>query len=358
MTNIIAISSAVPDYKHGQLDILQYMINAYELDAHEARKLSFLYRHSEIDSRYSVLPDFDQRAQAQVFSSRQHSPDLDARMNAYDKHAPLLSASALETALKNKIKAEEITHLITVSCTGMSAPGLDLQLLSRLGLRPNIFRTSVNFMGCYGAVQAMRMADLIAQSDAKAVVAIVATELCTLHFQHQYTPDNAGSSLLFGDGSAAVIISNNPRFQPIARLKSFYSTVAMAGWDEMSWTLSSKGFLMKLSGYVPKLIDADIEPLINDALQHAGIDMRSIKYWCIHPGGKKILDNIQRRLALNDEDLFAARSILRQYGNMSSPTVLFVLQQLIEKQTGDAGFFMGMAFGPGLTMETFCGEIV
>ncbi|HSU51460.1 MAG TPA: type III polyketide synthase, partial [Segetibacter sp.] len=264
-----------------------------------------------------------------------------------------LSVAAIENCIADKIEPGEITHLITVSCTGMSAPGLDLQITEDLNLPNNIFRTSVNFMGCYAAIHAMKIANMICDTTKKANVIIVCTEICTVHFQKHFNLDNAASSLLFGDGSAAVLLSNHLVSSNSLKLKSFYSEIAYKGRDDMSWHISNTGFLMKLSAYIPQLIQEDIDKLVQNALQEAGFNQNDITHWCIHPGGRKILEVIQAKLSLTAEDISCSRSVLSKYGNMSSPTILFVLKEIMEGiQSAPANVF-GVAFGPGLTMETF-----
>ncbi|MDB5231398.1 MAG: type polyketide synthase [Chitinophagaceae bacterium] len=354
MTRIINIATALPQHCHQQSDILQFMQRAYHLDETDKRKLVFLYKHSGIERRYSVLDDFSKQDGWSFIPSEKNDafPSMEKRMDLYNAYAPSLSLSAIENCIDGIIDAKEITHLITVSCTGMSAPGLDLLLAEKLGLPPNIFRTSINFMGCYAAIHGLKFAKLICDSTPNANVLIVATELCTLHFQKEYNIDNAASSLLFGDGSAAVLVSNKIKSQRSVELHSFYSQVSYEGKADMAWELSSQGFKMKLSSYVPDLIEKDIIQLIEKAAVDAGIKSESINYWCLHPGGRKILDNIQSQLELPDEALSFSRKVLKEYGNMSSPSVLFVLKEMLQQIQKDDVVF-GAAFGPGLTMETF-----
>lgn len=235
----------------------------------------------------------------------------------------------------------------------MSAPGLDLQLMDELDMQPTLFRTSVNFMGCYAAIHALKLGKMICDSSPEANVVIVATECCTLHFQKEFTPDQAASSLLFADGSAALLLSNCIAKEKSLQLKGFYSHVVQKGKADMAWQLSSKGFLMTLSGYIPQLIQEDIESLVEKALRQNKIRKEDITHWCIHPGGKRILDVIQKQLDLPDTALQPSRKILKQYGNMSSPTVLFVLKEMMDNLNGAPSHLLGMAFGPGLTLETF-----
>ncbi len=329
------------------------MQKAYLLDESEARKLAFLYKHSEIQQRYSVINDFAKPENEWDFIIPDYTPSLDDRMKLFQTHAPALSVAAIKNAIEGFIDAGQITHLITVSCTGMSAPGLDLQIAEALQLNTNIFRTSVNFMGCYAAIHALKMAQMICDSSVKANVIIVCTELCTIHFQQQYTQDNAASSLLFGDGSAAVLVSNTISSDNSFTLKSFYSEISYKGKEDMSWQLSNTGFLMKLSAYIPQLIQEDISALVDKALKNGNLKKDEITHWCIHPGGKKILEVIKQQLSLSIDDLSCSRKVLSEYGNMSSPTILFVLKEIMKGVQDKPANIFGVAFGPGLTMETF-----
>ena len=361
MANIISIATAVPDYCHRQKDILQFMQQAYNLDATDRRKLAFMYNYSGIENRYSVLKDFSLPPQQWQFINIENDgyTPLDTRMKLYKQHALPLSLKAAQRCLVKLKNDTIVTHLITVSCTGMSAPGLDLELVEALQLSPNVFRTSVNFMGCYAGVHALKLGKMICDSCANANVLIVATELCTLHFQEEYTPDNAASSLLFADGSAAILMSNNEAIQPIAKVTNFHSAVAFKGIKDMAWEISSKGFLMTLSGYVPQLIEEDITALVDEAMQQSNISKEDIGYWCIHPGGRKIIDTIQKQLSLSNCETQPSREVLRQYGNMSSATIFFVLDEICRqaKQQNKPSRALGVAFGPGLTMETFTADI-
>lgn len=360
MSKIASISTALPAHRHQQTDILSFMQNVYALNEVDKRKLKFLYHQSGINSRYSVIPDYSLHPGEWVFYPPTENldpfPDLELRMKWYEKTAPKLSIIAIEKCIDQKLYKEEVTHLITVSCTGMSAPGLDLQIMETMGLPLNIFRTSVNFMGCYAAIHALKLADAFCRSDKKAKVLVVCTELCTLHFQKENTMDNLASSLLFGDGSAAVLVVHDEDPLSGLTIKNFYSEVAFRGKDHMSWQLSSKGFLMSLSGYVPDLIEQDFDRLLSNALENAQYRREDISHWCIHPGGKRILSSISKSAGIKAEDLASSYKVLNDYGNMSSPTILFVLKEIMDSFDKDNLMnvnIFGAAFGPGLTMETF-----
>lgn len=356
MSRIISIGTAVPPYCHRQQNILQFMLNAYQPEAEDRRKISLLYERSGIDTRYAVIPDYSVARHERTFYPKtldmEPFPGLDQRMELYNTHATRLSIEAINNCLDDRINVKDITCLITVSCTGMSAPGLDISVMQQLKLSTSIQRSSVNFMGCYAAIHALKMADNICRTDTHAKVLIVCTELCTIHFQKDCDMDSIASGLLFADGAAAVIVSGGDEREEGVRIGNFYSEVALNGQEDMAWNLSEKGFLMRLSAYIPQLLQAGIAPLLKNALSAAGYSRDQITRWAIHPGGKKILENIQRELVLSAGDLQVSFDVLRNYGNMSSPTILFVLQQIIRQlKEGDEKIFAA-AFGPGLTMET------
>jgi predicted naringenin-chalcone synthase len=356
LSKIVSIGTAVPAFKHAQKDILQFMQQVYALDTAENRKLKFLYSQSGIETRYSVIPDYSHQLPEWKFYPHSENlepfPDLEKRMRWFNRYAGPLSVDAIRECISENINSKDITHLITVSCTGMSAPGLDLMVMELMDLPKNIFRTSINFMGCYAAIHGLKMADMICNKDRNAKVMIVCTELCTLHFQKDASPDSLASTLLFSDGSAAALVMHDDAEAKGLHLKSFYSEVVPKGKRDMAWELSSTGFLMTLSGYIPDLIKEDFEPLVQRALQHAGMHQQDISNWCIHPGGRRIVDTIHKSLQLPEGKLQACYDVLRDYGNMSSPTILFVLKELVQNSSSDESIF-GAAFGPGLTMETF-----
>jgi len=336
------------------------MQRVYAMNELDKRKLKFLYHQSAIDTRYSVLPDYSLNADDWQFypptENLEPFPNLETRMKWYNKTAAPLSVNAIEKCIENKLLKDEITHLITVSCTGMSAPGLDLQVMEEMNLPVSIFRTSINFMGCYAAIHGLKLGDAICTNDQTARVIVVCTELSTLHFQRENTIDNIASSLLFGDGAAAMLITHDNSEMQGLRINNFYSEVSFEGKNDMSWELSSSGFLMTLSGYVPNLIEQDFERLLHNALANARVNKDDISHWCIHPGGKKILTAVEKSISITPHDLQHSYNVLKNYGNMSSPTILFVLKDIMDslenKKENKINIF-GAAFGPGLTLETF-----
>lgn len=336
------------------MDILTFMQTVYAKDEGDKRKMQFLYKQSGIQQRYSVIPDYSHNISEWKFYPQSEGlepfPSLEQRMTVYNKQAPLLSVDAIRDCIGHNYDAKKITHLITVSCTGMSAPGLDLQVMELLDLEKNIFRTSVNFMGCYAAIHALKLADALVKNDPDALALIVSTELCTLHFQREQTMDNIAASLLFGDGSAAVLISGDEEAEGLS-IDGFYSEVVPKGKRDMAWELSSTGFLMTLSGYVPDLIEEDFLAITERALKKQNKSVGDVGSWCIHPGGKRILEAIHKSLHFTNGQLQHSYDVLSEYGNLSSATILFVLKRMMEEKK--TGILFGAAFGPGLTVETF-----
>jgi predicted naringenin-chalcone synthase len=333
------------------MDILHFMQQVYAANETDKRKMRFLYQQSGIAQRYSVLADYSRPIQEWRFYPQTEGldpfPSLEQRMAVFNRQAPLLSVDAIRDCLRQEHRPSSVTHLITVSCTGLSAPGLDLQVMELMDLSKNIHRTSVNFMGCYAAIHALKMADAFCAADKKAKVLIVCTEICTLHFQREHTMDNIASSLLFGDGAAAVLLTAEGEG---LHIDHFFSEVIPKGKRDMAWELSSQGFVMTLSGYIPELIEEDFATILERALGTAKLN--EVTHWCIHPGGKRILEAIERSLSIERQKLQPSYEVLQEFGNMSSATILFVLKKMMH-QKQKIGKLAAAAFGPGLTVETF-----
>ncbi len=360
MSVIISLGKAVPDYKYKQHDILQYMLQVPEFnDSRWQRKLSLLYERSGITNRYSAIPDFDEQQhqkKAVLFTENNSCPAIQNRLAIYHNNALKLAQKAVNNCMNTAHKLNEVTHLITVSCTGMSAPGLDLRLMQLLQLKNNVHRTSINFMGCYAAFHGLKQAKAICESDEKAKVLVVCVELCTLHFQPDADMDNIMANMLFADGAAAVLLCSDKQAKEQQlkglKIKDMYAEVLFEGEEDMAWNISDKGFLMRLSAYIPQLIKGNINGLINNALAHAQIQKDQITDWAIHPGGKKIVEVIATALQLNNNDVQASFEVLKNYGNMSSPTILFVLIEMWQSLINKQATIFAVGFGPGLTMET------
>lgn len=367
---ITAIGTAVPPHKIAQSDVAHFMAKAHQLDAQERKRLYALYRASGIHYRHSVLQDYGFTEGFSFFPNTQDLepfPDIHQRMELYRHHALELSYEAAIDCLSHtpeEFSPSYITHLIYVSCTGMYAPGVDIELIGRLGLNTHVQRTAINFMGCYAAFNAIKVADSIVRANPEANVLIVCTELCTLHFQKSKAEDNILANALFADGSAAALISGK-RMASVTQLslEQFYCDLAPEGHQDMAWKIGNFGFEMRLSSYVPTIIKKGIRQLTQNLLSNLVLETDDfseaeesfpIDYYAIHPGGKRIIKVIEETLAIKKEDSIYAHRVLKRFGNMSSPTILFVLKDLCQHFTvhDNDKHVLGLAFGPGLTLES------
>ncbi|GLR19984.1 type III polyketide synthase [Portibacter lacus] len=356
MSYINTIGIANPLYKSDQMDIYDYMVDTIPYPDKEKKVLRYLYKKSGIETRYSVLPDFSATNGEERFynTNNQYNPNVENRLSVYDKSALPLALEAIQNCLEDStIPNSEITHLITISCTGMSAPGMDAEIIKTLNLSKSIQRFNINFMGCFAAINGLKLADTICRADTDARVLVVSVELCTLHFQNTISADYNLSNMLFADGAAATIVTGNKISEQSLQISGFHSDINNKGEEDMSWNITSSGFLMQLSSYVPKLLKAGFKDILDSIVSKYGIAFEELQHWAIHPGGKRILDNIEHEFALENGELNASRKVLKDYGNMSSPTILFVLKSMQEAENKTKGeYIFTAAFGPGLTTET------
>ena len=314
-------------------------------DRYQRRLFERMAERCQIAHRFSCLaPSADPGAlDGEDFYRRGGFPDTAHRMARYEREALPLANRAVAN-LGIDFEPDEITHLIIVSCTGFAAPGLDLQLAAQLGLAANVERTLVGFMGCSAAIPALKLARHIVRSDVGARVLVVAIELCTLHMQESGQLEELLSFLHFADGCAAAVVSARPFGIAI---EGFDSAVLPASADHITWRIGSHGFEMRLSGQVPAAI---LRVLGGKPLFPPEADRAAVALWAIHPGGRTVLDAVEMGLDLAPQSLSSSRRVLRDYGNMSSATVLFVLREMIDR--GAAGRGCAMAFGPGIVAET------
>ena len=304
---------------------------------------------SGIERRYSFLTPASENdtgaLDAAAFYVRGRFPSTAARMRLFADKAPGLAATAVEK-LELGSGRDGLTHLLITCCTGFTAPGLDLELVERCKLPRSIERTIVGFMGCYAAVNALKLARHIVRSDRHARILIVNFELCTLHLQDTSDLAKLLTFLLWGDGCAASLISADPHGIALDSFRAVYfpDTAEMMRWD-----IGDSGFNMVLSGSVPAAIEQGIRLHGDEIL--AGADPRAIALWAVHPGGRTVVDAVEHAFAIAPSALAASRGVLRDFGNMSSATVMFVLEKMLAAgQRNAAG--CGMAFGPGLMAET------
>lgn len=372
---------------HVQLRSLQTIVPAIPLEQNAVRdvfaaqpQISRLARRlvsasfdgSGIETRHTVLAELDLSTDAstQDFYDRDAGllllPSTKVRNEVYAREADRLFVDAARRTLDidPDVTASDITHVVTVSCTGFHAPGPDYAIVRGLGLSDAVQRYHLGFMGCYAAMPALRAAAQFCHADPEAVVLVVSVELCTLHLRSSDDPDVIIASSLFSDGAAAALVTARRFDTPVQAfsLDGFHTAIVPEGEPDMAWTIGDSGFEMVLSTAVPQLIGEHIEQALRPlwaqdrALAEAFDDARigeAVQHWAIHPGGRSILDRVQDRLQLTDAQLHPAREVLRTAGNMSSATVLFVLQRILADDAVREGERVAaMAFGPGLTAES------
>lgn len=364
MSFITSIGIAVPDNRFEQAQIGKFMTQAMQLDYENSRKLTAIFRSSGISHRHSVLQDYGKEQNFSFYPNTENFepfPSTEVRLHEYQKSASALSVAAFQDCVSNdpEFKSTSITHLIVVSCTGMYAPGLDIDLVEKLELRHDVQRLSINFMGCYAAFNAIKAGHAFCKADHEAKILIVCVELCSIHFQKQATEDNMLANALFADGAAALLMQTTPASGVNLVPEAFHNALAFTNETQMAWKVGNLGFEMKLTSYVPEIIQCGIKKLTDEMLTKIGKDFGSIKHFAIHPGGKKILEVIEQELGLSKTDNQHAYSVLNNYGNMSSPTVLFVLYFLLRELTpkNDHENILSFAFGPGLTLESILFKI-
>jgi alpha-pyrone synthase len=315
---------------------------------HDRRRLVLFDRMAErsgIAHRYSFLEPAANGAAVdrEGFYRLGSFPDTAARMKKFERFAPDLAVQAVDKLLAAEDRSR-ITHVIVTSCTGFSAPGIDLALIERCGLKPSVERTMVGFMGCYAAINALKLARHIVRSEPKSRVLAVNLELCTLHLHETDNLEEILSFLLFADGCATALVSAEPKGVEIS---SFHATLVPGTRELIRWHIGEQGFDMVLSGAVPGAIRHALTNSRDEILGGAN----DIELWAVHPGGRTVLDSVEQAFALEPTALAASRSVLNDYGNMSSGTVMFVLDRVMgAAQKGQRG--CAMSFGPGLVAET------
>ncbi|MEI7790455.1 MAG: type III polyketide synthase [Alphaproteobacteria bacterium] len=315
---------------------------------HDNRRAALFDRMAErsgISHRYSFLEPGTNGAavDAEGFYKLGAFPDTSARMQKFETCAPGLAVEAVEKLLVGEDRSR-ITHVIVTSCTGLSAPGIDLELVERCGLSPSVERTMVGFMGCYAAINALKLARHIVRSEPQARVLAVNLELCTLHLHETADIEEILSFLLFADGCAAALVSADPVG---VEMTSFRAALVPDTRELIRWHIRQQGFDMVLSGAVPGAIRTALSESRDDILGGAN----DIDLWAIHPGGRSVLDAVEQAFALPPDALAPSRSVLNDFGNMSSGTVMFVLDRIMRQaQGGQRG--CAISFGPGLVAET------
>jgi len=357
--SILGLGTSLPRHRASQEQALALAQELWPYSEDQRRLLTALYRRTGVAQRHTVLALADGaplravRAD-QVVNGRPLPgavPTTAERLAAYAAEAGPLACRAGAAALRDaQLEPDRITHLVSVSCTGAAAPGLDLALVRGLELRTDVQRTHVGFMGCQGALAGLRVARAFTDADPEARVLLCAAELCSLHFYYGWDPEKIVANALFADGAAALVAgraADGP--DGTLHVTASGSRLLPDSEDAMTWTIGDHGFLMTLSSRVPQLIEAHLGAWLDGWLAGQRLRRADIASWAVHPGGPRILGAVEAALHLPREATAISRAVLAEHGNMSSPTVLFLLQRLRAERRPLPAVALG--FGPGLVVE-------
>ena len=355
MAHIIDIATAVPEFTVSKEELVEFYSKALTSMGSDPikQKLSFLNEKTKIQKRYSCIPDFNMK-DYELFTNGDFNQSIERRTTLYkEKILPLASKAIDKLLLKTNVKPEEITHLITVSCTGIFAPGIEFFISEYYGLQ-HTEKLALNFLGCYAAIKALKHAKYIADANPNACILIISAELCSLHFLPSISDEDIVANLLFADGAAATIVCGNKNKhienKITLKIDEIGSSYIPDTLDLMTWNISSLAFKMYLNKNIVNAIKDNIYPVVTNFL-----DGNKPDYWAIHPGGVRIVEAVKDSLSLTENDIEDSMSVLKNYGNMSSPTILFVLKKILNKIKFDNHRenkkIFSCAFGPGLSVE-------
>lgn len=353
------IETSLPRFKYHQKELREQMKELVADSDVNRRIIHQIYSRSGIETRYSILQDFRQTTPSQkslFFNGHGASPATGYRNDVYIREGRKLFVETARKLCENsETKPADITHLITVSCTGFYAPGPDYDIIKSLGMNTATERYHLGFMGCYAVLPALKLASKITENDPKASVMVISAELCTLHFQAGNKTDHLISASVFGDGAAGAIVRSQKPDGSGYQLNSFASTITKKGSEDMAWSIGDNGFDMILSAYIPELLAGGLDDFLQPVLKRYGLHAEDVNQWAVHPGGRAILDKVESYLELSERSLEASRNVLSEFGNMSSATIFFVLDQIMENAIdldNETEQIIAMAFGPGLTIES------
>jgi predicted naringenin-chalcone synthase len=360
---LIDIATALPPYKVNQSLAASELKKRMGGTSAISRMIDMAANQSGIDHRYFVVKDAEENTSDKFYTKDgvHFSPDTKTRMTEYEKWSVYLTKKAVrELSEKNKIDFSSIDRLITISCTGFFAPGLDYELIKEFKISPDVKRTNIGFMGCAAALVGMNSVWEAMKQNENENVLMVAVELCSLHLQVEPTRDNILANMIFADGAAAAFFSKKYNSERVKLEIQFAESFLFEDSAKfMGWKIGNNGFEMMLSSELPKIILNSAAPKAKEILVRRGIDISSIKHWALHPGGRAILDSLQSGLSLSDEQLKPSREVLKNNGNLSSVSILFVLKNLLENfNLKKDDYLCAIAFGPGLTMELVLLKVV
>ena len=350
--HIVASAVATPTYDFSQ-QLLSDELRRHMFGEDYAERTDVRDEVERIDHVFTATRIERRQMSVDLVSYYDDDPMTGRRMADYERLALPLARESLEPGLeKSGYDPDEVTDFIVVSCTGHTAPGLDILLARDLGMKPSVRRLVIGHMGCHGAIVGLRNALAVLRAHENAVVALVCVELCSLHFRHTLEQRDISGFALFADAAATLVLNAGPDATG-PEVVDVYCAADFATMDQMTWRVSDHGFIMDLSSRIPITLRANVAAVVEQLLEPHGLYPADVTHWLIHPGGPDILTVIQYMLELSPDQMDFSWQVLRDHGNCSSPTVLLVLNRLLDSgQTRRGDWGVMMAFGPGLTLET------
>lgn len=362
MSYIVNIATGVPGHTIEKEDLERFYMDVLKESGNPSflKKLRFINHRTGIHRRHSCIPDYNGR-QFELYRNGNYLASVEERMKIYKEKIVSFASLAIDKLTVQGVDLKSVTHLITVSCTGQCAPGVELLIAERYNIQ-HVEKQAINFLGCYAAVRGLKHAYHITKSDPEACVLLVSAEMCSLHFYPSFEDEEMLANLLFSDGTGAVLISgeSHPAVKKSFALKMSHpgSAVIPATTDYMTWDISSAAFRMFLSTQVVEAIKVNMQSLFHNYYKE---DKSTITHWAIHPGGVKIVEAVQKSMGLTEADVAVSMDVLKNYGNMSSATILFILERMFDQLrasgTGNETIFT-CAFGPGVNVEMLCMQAV
>lgn len=356
---LLSIGTAVPRARLDQAELRDCFIAQPGIGRLAARMIGAAFDRSEIEHRYAAIGAIgEDPAFFGPDGTLLRSPSTGERNAAYRREAPALFEAAARHALEGSgFEGAELTHIVTASCTGCFSPGPDFLLARAIGAPASAERYHLGFMGCAAAFPALRAAARLASAQPDAVVLVACAELCSVHIRSSSDPEQIVASSVFGDGAAAAVVTSVPprREGALLEIDGFTTSITEEGEGDMDWTIGDAGFEMRLTAQVPRIVGREIAGVVEGMLAASpGLgSIGDVSAWAVHPGGRSVLDSVQQGVGLSDAAMAHSRAVLREYGNMSSATVLFILHRLLQDDAlTDEARAAGLAFGPGLTVET------
>ncbi|HEX8875974.1 MAG TPA: type III polyketide synthase [Phycisphaerales bacterium] len=348
---ILGLACAAPTLRRTQEEALAFALRVSPpVRDEEKRRIESIYRKCGVETRGVASDEHDPLALFRPATPAEpHGPTTAERMHAYARRAAPLALRSASAALTDaRTEARAITHLITASCTGFAAPGWDTTLVRELSLSPDVHRTNIGFMGCHAALNALRAARSIAASEPASRILVCCTEICSIHFKYNARPDQVVANALFADGSASCVVGASD--SGFCALGPSASRVLPASDAQMSWSVGDHGFEMTLATELPATVRDQAGVWLGGWLHEQGLAIDAVRAWAVHPGGPRILVAVAEAAALGRDQLAASRTVLARHGNMSSPTVLFILEHL-RRSGALAAPTLLLSFGPGVTAE-------